>query len=232
MKTEAEQLNRNLATRKPQEILASFLQTYGHRIALASSLGLEDQMLTDMILKIDPGARIFTIDTGRLFPETYSLIDRTNMTYGIRMEVYFPESAPVERYVRTNGINAFYESVEKRRECCRIRKLEPLERALSTLDAWICGLRQDQSVTRTGVQIVEWDDTNGLLKVNPLAHCSEQEVWDYVRTNRVPRNALHDRGYPSIGCCPCTRPVTPGEDVRSGRWWWETPEHRECGLHK
>jgi phosphoadenosine phosphosulfate reductase len=232
MKTETDRLNETFGEKKPEEILDHFLRTYGDRIALASSLGLEDQMLTDMILKIDRSARIFTIDTGRLFPETYSLIDKTNMNYGIRMEVYFPANKPVERYVRANGINAFYESMEKRKECCRIRKLEPLARALSTLDVWICGLRQEQSVTRTGVQVVEWDGTNQLIKINPLARCSEQEVREYVRVNRVPCNVLHEKGFPSIGCCPCTRAVQPSEDVRAGRWWWENPEHKECGLHR
>jgi phosphoadenosine phosphosulfate reductase len=148
------------------------------------------------------------------------------------MEVYFPESGAVERFVQAEGINAFYESVEKRKECCRIRKIAPLKRALSTLDAWICGLRQEQSVTRTGVQVVEWDEANGLLKINPLARCNEQEVWAYAKSRQVPYNALHDRGYPSIGCCPCTRAVSAGEDIRSGRWWWENPEHKECGLHR
>ncbi|MDR2679358.1 MAG: phosphoadenylyl-sulfate reductase [Tannerella sp.] len=232
MKTEADKLNKEFEAKPPEEILAYFLRAYGDRIALASSLGLEDQTLTDMILKINPRARIFTIDTGRLFPETYSLIDKTNMTYGIRMEVYFPENKPVEEYVRANGINAFYESVERRKACCRIRKIEPLTRALSTLDAWICGLRQEQSVTRTGIQTVEWDETNRLIKINPLARFSEQDVWEYVKANHAPYNVLHDRGFPSIGCCPCTRAVAPGEDVRSGRWWWENPEHKECGLHK
>lgn len=232
MKTTADKLNKKFAAKPADEILAYFLREYGDRIALASSLGVEDQALTDMILKIDRRARIFTIDTGRLFPETYSLIDKTNMNYGIRMEVYFPENRPVEEYVRTNGINAFYESVERRKECCRIRKIEPLTRALSTLDVWICGLRQEQSVTRTGVQTVEWDEANRLIKVNPLAHVSERDVWEYVKTNHVPCNVLHDRGFPSIGCCPCTRAMAPGDDVRSGRWWWENPEHKECGLHK
>ncbi|MDR1524396.1 MAG: phosphoadenylyl-sulfate reductase [Tannerella sp.] len=232
MKTTADKLNKQFAAKPADEILAYFLREYGDRIALASSLGVEDQALTDMILKINRRARIFTIDTGRLFPETYSLIDKTNMNYGIRMEVYFPENRPVEEYVRANGINAFYESVERRKECCRIRKIEPLTRALSTIDVWICGLRQEQSVTRTGVQTVEWDEANSLIKVNPLAHFSEQDVWEYIKTNHVPYNVLHDRGFPSIGCCPCTRAVAPGEDVRSGRWWWENPEHKECGLHR
>jgi phosphoadenosine phosphosulfate reductase len=232
MKAKVEQWNEMCAKMSPDEVLAYFLRVYGDRVALASSLGLEDQMLTDMILKTDRRARIFTIDTGRLFPETYSLIDKTNMSYGIRMEVYFPENGPVEDFVRAGGINAFYESVERRRECCRIRKIQPLTRALSTLDAWICGLRQEQSVTRTGVRTVEWDEANGLVKINPLAYVSERKVWEYVRANRVPYNVLHDRGFPSIGCCPCTRAVAPGEDVRSGRWWWENPEHKECGLHR
>ncbi|MDR0614303.1 MAG: phosphoadenylyl-sulfate reductase [Dysgonamonadaceae bacterium] len=226
------ELNPALEGKTPEEILKHLLHRYGKRIALASSLGLEDQVLTDMILKIDRSARIFTIDTGRLFPETYSLIDKTNLKYGIRMEIFFPDSAGVEDYVVRNGINAFYESVEKRKECCRVRKIQPLLRALSTLDVWICGLRQEQSVTRTGVKTVEWDEANSLLKANPLVRWSEQDVWDYIKANHVPYNILHNRNYPSIGCQPCTRAVLGGEDVRAGRWWWENPEHKECGLHR
>jgi phosphoadenosine phosphosulfate reductase len=226
------ELDSELEGKNPEEILKHLLPKYGKRIALASSLGLEDQALTDIILKIDPSARIFTIDTGRLFPETYSLIDKTNLTYGIKMEVFFPDSTGVEEYVVRNGINAFYESIEKRKECCLTRKIQPLLRALSTLDAWICGLRQEQSVTRTGVKTIEWDEANNLLKVNPLAGWSEQDVWNYIRTNHVPYNILHNKNYPSIGCQPCTRPVQSGDDIRAGRWWWENPEHKECGLHK
>lgn len=232
IKTKIEQLNNEFANKSPEEILNFFLHTYGNRIALASSLGIEDQMLTDIILKIKKDARIFTIDTGRLFAETYSLIDKTNLKYGIKMEVYFPESKPVEEYVRINGINAFYESIEKRKACCNVRKIKPLLRALSTLDVWICGLRQEQSVTRSGIDVVEWDEANNLIKINPLTHFSEEQVWDYIRKNNVPYNILHDRGFPSIGCQPCTRAVAEGEDIRSGRWWWENPEHKECGLHK
>ncbi|MDR0575070.1 MAG: phosphoadenylyl-sulfate reductase [Tannerella sp.] len=232
MKAKTEQLNKEFEAKKPEELLRYFLYEYGDRIALASSLGLEDQALTDMILKIKKNARIFTIDTGRLFPETYSLIDKTNMKYAFRMEVYFPESKPVEEYVYMNGINAFYESVEKRKKCCNVRKIQPLQRALSTLDVWICGLRQEQSVTRTGINAVEWDEANGLIKVNPLACFSEQDVWAYIRKHCVPYNVLHDKKFPSIGCQPCTRAVSSGEDIRSGRWWWEDPEHKECGLHK
>ena len=227
-----DRLNEAFEGMTPEDVIASMLRIYGKRVALASSLGLEDQMLTDMMLKINPQARIFTIDTGRLFPETYELIDKTNRRYGIRMEVYFPKNAPVEHYVRENGINAFYESIEKRKECCRIRKIEHLKRALSTLTAWICGLRQEQSVTRTGIRPVEWDETNKLLKVNHLYRYSETDVKAYIEANRVPSNILHKKGFPSIGCSPCTRAVKPGEDLRAGRWWWENPEHKECGLHR
>lgn len=232
MKEKIDQLNREFHGKSPQEILSYFLHEYGDRIALASSLSIEDQMLTDIILKLKKNARIFTIDTGRLFAETYSLIDKTNLKYGVKMEVYFPESKPVEEYVRTNGINAFYESIEKRKACCNVRKIQPLLRALSTLDVWICGLRQEQSVTRSGIQVVEWDEANKLIKINPLTRFTEQEVWEYIKTNGVPYNILHDKGFPSIGCQPCTRSVAEGEDIRAGRWWWENPEHKECGLHK
>jgi phosphoadenosine phosphosulfate reductase len=226
------QLNKDYAGRTPQELLAFLLDRYGNRIALASSLGLEDQALTDMILKINPSARIFTIDTGRLFPESYALIDRTNLKYGAKMEVFFPESADVETWVNVNGINAFYESIDKRKACCRVRKIKPLLRALSTLDAWICGLRQEQSVTRTDIELAEWDDANRLIKINPLASWSEADVWQYIKANAVPYNKLHDENYPSIGCEPCTRAVAEGEDIRAGRWWWENPEQKECGLHR
>ncbi|OAV67135.1 Phosphoadenosine phosphosulfate reductase [Bacteroidales bacterium Barb6XT] len=227
-----EELNARFADKSPEELLAFFLNEYRGRIALASSLGLEDQVLTDMILRTDSGAKIFTIDTGRLFPETYSLIDRTNLKYNTRLDVYFPRHEPVEAYVKQNGINGFYESVDKRKECCKVRKIEPLLRALSSLDVWICGLRQEQSVTRTGVQAVEWDEGNQLIKVNPLVQWSEQDVWDYIKANQVPYNKLHTKGFPSIGCQPCTRAVQADEDIRAGRWWWENPEHKECGLHR
>ncbi len=232
MKEKIDLLNKEFEGRAPQELLRYFLGKYGNRIALASSLGLEDQLLTDMILKIDPSSRIFTIDTGRLFPETYSLIDKTNMKYGVKIEIYFPEHIPVEEYVKKNGINAFYESIEKRKECCHVRKIEPLLRALSTVDVWICGLRQEQSVTRTNVRVVEWDNANKLIKINPLANLTETEVWSYIKENNIPYNILHDKGFPSIGCQPCTRAISKEEDVRAGRWWWENPEHKECGLHR
>ena len=232
MRDKIDQLNRQFADKSPEAILHFFLTENGSRIALASSLGLEDQVLTDMILKIEKSTRVFTIDTGRLFPETYSLIDKTNMKYGVKMEIFIPNNESVQTFVGKNGINSFYESVDKRKDCCKVRKIEPLLRALATLDVWICGLRQEQSVTRAGVEIVEWDEANGLVKINPLVHWSESDVWEYIKKNQVPYNVLHDKGFPSIGCQPCTRAVAKGEDIRAGRWWWENPEHKECGLHK
>lgn len=230
-KAEIDRLNADYAGRPPQELLRYVMERCGDRVALSSSLSIEDQTLTDMMLEINPQARIFTLDTGRLFPETYQLIDKTNLRYGIKLEVFCPQTEALQQMVRDNGINLFYESIEKRHLCCQVRKLESLSRAFRTLDAWVCGLRRAQSVTRSEMRLVEWDDAHGLLKVNPLIEWSEAQVWEYVRSRHVPYNQLHDKGYPSIGCEPCTRPVKPGDDIRSGRWWWEDPQHRECGLH-
>ena len=231
-----QELNERFNNAAPEEVLEYFLPLYGDRIALASSLGLEDQVLTAMMASInkknESKGRIFTIDTGRLFPECYQLIDRTNDKYDINIEVYSPEHTGIEKYVREHGINAFYQSIELRKACCQCRKLEPLRRALSTLDVWICGLRSSQAVTRSGIQVVEWDANNNLIKVNPLAHWTEGQVWEYIKAHKVPYNKLHDHGFPSIGCQPCTRAIEPGEDIRAGRWWWEDSEHKECGLHK
>lgn len=231
-KQQIDALNKSLASESPENVLRYFIGELGDKMALASSLGPEDQVLTDMIVRIDPHARIFTLDTGRLFQETYSLLDKTNMRYGIKIRVYFPESSAVEKMVTENGINLFYESIEKRKQCCHVRKVEPLKRAFEGLQAWICGLRRDQSVTRNNMQRIEFDQDNGLIKINPLIEWSEDQVWDYIRRNNVPYNKLHDNGFPSIGCQPCTRAIKPGEDVRSGRWWWESPDNKECGLHK
>lgn len=225
-------LNERFRDASAQEVVGYFLKAYQGRIALSSSLSVEDQTLTDIIVAQDKNARIFTLDTGRLFPETYQLIEKTNMMYGIKIEVFFPDYHEVQRMVREEGINLFYNSVESRHRCCQIRKLEPLKRAFQGLDVWICGLRREQSITRQDMQVVEWDEMHQLIKVNPLISWTEQQVWDYIKKHSVPYNKLHDRGYPSIGCEPCTRAVQPGEDVRSGRWWWESPDHRECGLHQ
>ncbi|MDR0940768.1 MAG: phosphoadenylyl-sulfate reductase [Bacteroidales bacterium] len=231
-KQDIDALNQKFASESPETLLRWFLEQCEGKIALSSSLGPEDQVLTDMIVKINKNAQIFTLDTGRLFPETYSLIEKTNMRYGIKIRMYFPDFHKVEDMVSTHGINLFYESIEKRKLCCALRKLEPLSRAFKGLDAWICGLRREQSVTRQAMQLVEWDEIHNIIKINPLIHWSEQQVWDYISKNAVPYNRLHKNGFPSIGCQPCTRAVKEGEDARSGRWWWESPEHRECGLHK
>lgn len=231
-KEEISTLNEALQGASPQEVLAQVLQKFGDKIALSSSLGAEDQVLTDMLMKINPKARIFTLDTGRLFPETYDLIDRTSRKYKTKIEVFFPEHQKVEKMVNEKGINLFYESVENRKFCCHLRKIEPLQRAFAKLDAWVCGLRAGQAITRKDIALVEWDENNGLVKVNPLASWSEEQVWAYIHEHKVPYNVLHDKGFPSIGCQPCTRAVEPGEDVRAGRWWWENPDTKECGLHK
>jgi phosphoadenosine phosphosulfate reductase len=231
-KVYAEELNRRFRKSGAEEIIAWFLQEFDGRVAVSSSMSAEDQILTHMAVAVDPSVEIFTLDTGRLFPETYDLIQRTNERYGIKIRVYFPDYREVEEMVNTKGINLFYESEANRKLCCDVRKLRPLARALKPLDAWICGLRTEQSVTRILTQHVEWDDKNGLIKVNPLSEWLEKDVWKYIRENDIPYNPLHDKGFPSIGCQPCTRAVKPGEDLRSGRWWWETPEKKECGLHQ
>ena len=215
----------------PQQLLRLALDTFGRRVALSSSFGAEDMVLIDMLMKIDSTARIFTLDTGRLPQETYSVIDATRQKYGASIEVFFPQPDAVQSMVGDHGMNLFYHSVENRKLCCGVRKMEPLRRALSGLDAWITGLRREQSVTRTAVHKVEWDEGNSLVKVNPLIDWSHEDVWTYIRAHNVPYNALHDRGYPSIGCAPCTRAIQPGEHERAGRWWWEHPDTKECGLH-
>ncbi|MDL2296416.1 phosphoadenylyl-sulfate reductase [Bacteroidales bacterium OttesenSCG-928-B11] len=231
-KDELEKWNEQFVKAYPQEVLRFFMEMFGNKIALSSSLSIEDQVLTDMMVKIDKSSRIFTLDTGRLFPETYQLIDKTNMQYGIRIGIYFPDNEQVEKMVNTDGVNLFYDSIENRKRCCGIRKIEPLRRAFTSLDAWICGLRREQSVTRKEMRMVEWDENNGLLKINPLINWTEEQTWEYIKANQVPYNKLHDKGFPSIGCEPCTRAVKPGEDIRAGRWWWEDPDHKECGLHR
>ena len=226
------QWNENLRDKSPMGVIGYFLQLFGSQIVLSTSLGLEDQVLTEMVLRQKRDTQVFTLDTGRLFPETYDLIARTNKFFGIRMLTYFPEPEKVEKMVADKGINLFYDSVENRKLCCSIRKVAQLPRAFKDKQAWICGLRKDQSVSRFFNKMVEWDDNNGLIKINPLINWTEKDVWDYIKKNNIPYNLLHDRGFPSIGCEPCTRAIEPGEDIRSGRWWWESELHKECGLHK
>ncbi len=221
-----------LESKSAEEILQWALEEFKDKVALASSFGAEDVVLIDMMVKINPKARIFTLDTGRLNQETYDVMDKIREKYKISLEIMFPKTEAVEQMVRERGMNLFYQSIENRKLCCGIRKVEPLNRALKTLDAWITGLRRDQVVTRTAIKKVDVDvDHGGIIKLNPLADWSWQQVLDYVKQHDVPYNVLHDRGYPSIGCAPCTRAIKPGEDFRAGRWWWERPEQKECGLH-
>jgi phosphoadenosine phosphosulfate reductase len=219
-----------LKTAAAQTLLASIARDYAPA-TFANSLGAEDMVLTDLIVKAKLPIEIFSLDTGRLPPETYDLMAAVDQHYGLKLTIYFPQSATVENYVREHGINAFYESVALRKACCHMRKVEPLQRALAGKRAWITGMRAQQAATRDGLAVQAYDEGNGLEKFNPLAEWSEKEVWTYIKQNGVPYNALHDKFYPSIGCAPCTRAIALGEDVRSGRWWWETPESKECGLH-
>ena len=214
-----------------EKLLKRLAEQFGDKVALATSFGAEDQVLTDMLCKTSKSPAIFTLDTGRLPEETYEVMEATRKKYGIEVEILFPEHKKVEEMVNKYGPNLFYGSIEARKLCCQIRKIEPLKRKLSGLQAWICGLRSEQSVTRTELKKIEWDDTFGLIKVCPLTDWSTERVWDYIREHDVPYNKLHDEGFPSIGCEPCTRAVKPSEDIRAGRWWWEDPEHKECGLH-
>jgi phosphoadenosine phosphosulfate reductase len=214
-----------------EEILEFFSNEFGDRICLSSSMGAEDQVLTHMLVQIRPGFRIFTLDTGRLFPETLNLIQKTRDHYHNNIEVFFPDYKLVQQMVREKGINLFYESVEYRKLCCQVRKLEPLKRALAGMDSWISGIRKDQTINRFDTKVIEWDENNSLVKINPLYRWSEKMVWDYIHKNQIPYNELHDKNFPSIGCQPCTRAIAPGEDSRAGRWWWEDQGHKECGLH-
>jgi phosphoadenosine phosphosulfate reductase len=228
---EADRLSEELESKDAETIVAWALKKFSPRIALSSSFGAEDMVLIDMISKIDPRARVFTLDTARLNQETYDLVDEVRDRYKIDVEVYFPDTASVEKMVREHGLNLFYESVEFRKLCCGVRKVEPLNRALSGLDAWITGLRKDQTQTRATTRKLEADQAHkGIFKVNPLADWSSEAVWEYIRANEVPYNKLHDMGFPSIGCEPCTRAIRPGEDQRAGRWWWEE-SNKECGIH-
>ena len=221
-------LNQQVEGKSTVEIIQWANETFDGQVTLASSLGQEDQVLTDMIGSM---MDVFTLDTGRLFPESYNLIADTEKKYGIKVKLYFPDAVEVEDMVSKKGINLFYESIENRKQCCKIRKLNPLRRALAPYKAWICGLRKEQSVTREGVKVVEWDGLHQMFKINPLAEWSTEEMLNYINEREIPYNPLHDEGFISIGCASCTRAVKPGQHLRDGRWWWESPEHKECGLH-
>lgn len=216
-----------------EEVLELALKTFGRKVGFASSFGAEDVVIIDMLAKIDKDAYIFSLDTGRLPQETYDVAEKIRKKYGVKVEFFFPDRDEVENMENEKGPNFFYKSLADRKFCCRIRKIVPLQRALGNLDAWITGLRREQAVTRAETSKFEIDEgNNGIYKVNPLADWTEADVWEYIKANEVPYNELHDKGYPSIGCAPCTRAVKRTEDVRAGRWWWESPENKECGLHK
>ena len=207
------------------------IETTHSPITFACSFGAEDMVLLDAIAKNARKIEVFTLDTGRLPEETQTLLETVRDKYPIAITTYFPDAAAVESWVAQNGPNAFYKSVSQRQQCCHIRKIQPLQRALAGKKSWVTGLRREQSQARQNLELEQWDEANGLTKINPLLDWTNDEVWAYIKAHDVPYNALHDRGYPSIGCAPCTRAVQPGEDIRAGRWWWESSA-KECGLHQ
>jgi phosphoadenosine phosphosulfate reductase len=225
-----DELQAQLHGASAEEVIAFAAQNL-HSPVFATSLGQEDQVITDLIAKSGFDIPIFTLDTGRLFPETYDLIAATEEKYGLKIQIAFPDAGEVEQMVAEEGINLFRNSVESRKRCCGVRKIHPLKRFLSKSDGWICGLRRDQSPTRTDLHAIEWDEGNGIPKLNPLIDWSLEQVQDHLKQYGVPYNPLHDEGFLSIGCACCTRAIKPGEDIRAGRWWWEQPEQKECGLH-
>jgi phosphoadenosine phosphosulfate reductase len=221
------------ADAEPAEILRMGIERACGPVKLACSFSVEDVVIIDLAMESGLPIGIFALDTGRLNEETYEVADALVERYRLKIEWFFPERGAIEQLLREKGPFSFRESLENRHECCHIRKVEPLGRALKGLGGWITGLRRDQSVTRTALAPLEIDAVNGgILKINPLLEWTESRVWEYANSRRLPTNRLHKQGYPSIGCAPCTRPVAPGEHPRAGRWWWENPEHKECGLHK
>lgn len=222
-----------METWSTHEILTWAIGNYHPRLVLSASFGApEGMVLLDMMHAIEPGSRVFVLDTGRLHPATYDLIDRVRERYDKTVEVIFPRAEDVEKMVGEQGMNLFYESLEQRKLCCRIRKVEPMRRYLEDFDAYVTGLRRDQNVTRQETPKVELDVANGgLVKINPIADWTHDQVMDYVGEHHVPTNRLHAEGFPSVGCAPCTRAIGPGDDPRAGRWWWENPDTKECGLH-
>ena len=232
MKVDLETLSAGVDPTDARAVLARALDVFHPHIALASSFSLEDAVVLDLLIGLRKDARVFALDTGRLNPETYECAEALRRRYGVQIEWFFPKHEAVESLERTKGLFSFKESIENRKECCGIRKVEPLNRALGGLQAWITGLRREQSVTRTELAVFETDASHGgMIKVNPLAGWTLSDLWNYSREHKLPYNRLYDIGYTSIGCAPCTRAIEPGEDQRAGRWWWENPEHKECGLH-
>ena len=213
------------------DALQVLAQAFPGKVTFSTSFSYEDQIITDLIQKHAPEVSVFTLDTGRLFPETYSVWSRTNDRYGIHVTPFYPDTEAIQTFVSANGPNAFYESLDLRKGCCFIRKVEPLRRALAPNAVWITGLRAEHSASRQSLDVIEWDEANQIIKYNPLLHWSFEKVLEYINEHNVPYNSLHDKGFVSIGCAPCTRAIKPGEDFRAGRWWWEDESKKECGLH-
>jgi len=229
---EIAQLAAQLDSQSSEQVLGYALEKFHPRIALSNSLQTEDMVVLDIAWRIEPKVRVFTLDTGRLHQETYDMMDRVRDHYGVKLEVLFPDAAEVQAMVNAKGLNLFYESVENRHECCGLRKVKPLQKALAGLDAWVTGLRRDQWASRTNIQKIEIDAANGgIIKFNPIADWTQELLDEYVKAHNVPRHALYSKGFTSIGCLPCTRATKPGENPRAGRWWWEQEEQKECGLH-
>jgi len=214
-----------------EEVIKNLTEEFPAQVTFSTSFSFEDQLITDIILKNDFPVNIFTLDTGRLFQETYSAWSATNERYNTHIKAYYPDHNLLEPFVEKNGPNSFYESVDQRKACCFVRKVEPLKRALKGNSVWITGIRAEHSPNRHDMQQVEWDESNQVIKYHPLLHWTTEEVKDYINKYNIPYNILHDRGFVSIGCEPCTRAIKPGEDFRAGRWWWEDNTKKECGLH-
>ncbi|WP_240894411.1 phosphoadenylyl-sulfate reductase [Parapedobacter sp. SGR-10] len=225
------ELKRDLETLDAQQIVRYISDRYGEKTVFSTSFGIEDQVITHLLAENQTKASIFTLETGRLFPETYYVWNRTLEKYKLPIKAYYPNTAAVERMVTEKGPSSFYESVENRKECCYIRKIEPLKRAIQGFEVWITGIRAEQSANREDMDFVEWDEANRIIKVHPLFHWTLTDVEDFLKLYNIPYNPLHDKGFPSIGCQPCTRAIQPGEDFRAGRWWWEDRSKKECGLH-
>ncbi|WP_162416527.1 phosphoadenylyl-sulfate reductase [Cyclobacterium roseum] len=228
---EMKELTRRVEKLPVAEGLTLLTDLFPGEVVFSTSLGQEDQVITEIIAKHQLPVKIFTLDTGRLFYETYDLLAKTIVKYGLDIQPYYPETEAVQDLVNKNGINGFYQSVANRKACCFVRKVEPLKRALKGNRVWVTGLRASQSANRKGMPLLEWDEGNQILKYNPLLHWTMDQMLDYINEHKIPYNPLHDKGFVSIGCAPCTRAISPGEDPRAGRWWWEA-SHKECGLHE
>lgn len=224
-------LKTDLAALDARQIIQYIADTYGDKAVFSTSFGIEDQVITHLLAEVQAKTSIFTLETGRLFPETYYVWNRTLEKYKLPIQAYYPNTAAVERLVSEKGPSSFYDSVENRKECCYIRKIEPLKRAIQGFEIWITGIRAEQSANREDMDFIEWDEANQIIKIHPLFHWTLADVEDFLKLHHVPYNPLHDKGFPSIGCQPCTRAIQPGDDFRAGRWWWEDKSKKECGLH-